>query len=82
MTALQRDLADFHQFASREVETAGDDVDLEDLLNQWRAAQEQAETLAAIRRGLEDSANGRMYELHEVDAMIRKSLGLPESPIQ
>jgi len=77
MTAIQSDLDGFHNFASEELARSGRDLTLEDLLRQWRARQEQAETLASIRRGIADSEAGRVQGLTAVDDSIRVELGFP-----
>jgi hypothetical protein len=77
MSVSQSDLDNFHHFASQELSHRGAELSLDDLLNKWRAQQEQAETMASIRRGVEDANSGRVHDLADVDAKIRTELGFP-----
>lgn len=77
MTAIESDLDSFHHFASAELAHGGRNLTLEELLQQWRARQAHAETLASIRRGVDDAEAGRVHDLTAVDAKIRAELGFP-----
>ena len=77
MTISQSDLDSFHYFATNELAQAVREVSLEELVSQWRAQQDDAETLASIRRGIADAEAGRVQDLNEVDAKIRTELSLP-----
>lgn len=77
MQITQRDLDSFHSFASRELTNGGRALSLEDLLQEWRCKQEEVETIASIRRGIDDAEAGRVESLADVDASIRAELGFP-----
>ena len=77
MIVNQSDLDDFHQFASREIAQRGQSLNLEDLITQWHAQQEHEETVASVRRGVDDADAGRMRDATEVDKTIRNELGFP-----
>jgi len=66
----------FRQFVSRQIES-GTTMSLEQCVQQWREEYDRAETIAAIKRGIEDIEAGRVHTLEEVDAHIRQKLGLP-----
>lgn len=76
MSTVHNDLESFHQFASLQLTGKGTKRTLEDLLRDWRAQEERNATIESVQRGIEDSANGRVRGLTEVDADIRKELGL------
>jgi hypothetical protein len=77
MSVNQSDLDSFHQFAVRALAQQGEDLSLEDLLEQWRAQQDRAETIASVRRGVGDASAGRIRDAAEVDATIRTELRFP-----
>ena len=77
MSVSQSDLDSFHHFASQAITQSGADVSLDHLLNEWRARQEHDETIVSIRRGVADAEAGRVRDLAEVDAQIRRELGFP-----
>ena len=77
MQITQSDLDSFHSFASRELTNGGRAHSLEDLLQEWRCKQEEVETIASIRRGIDDAEAGRVQSLADVDASIRAELGFP-----
>ena len=52
-----------------------DDV-LREAMTTLEQRREEAETMASIRRGLEDEAAGRMRPFSEVDADIQKKFGM------
>jgi predicted transcriptional regulator len=73
----QSDLDDFHHFASQELAHPSRALSLEDLVRQWNAQREQAETIASVRRGVADAEAGRVRDAGDVDAAIRAELGFP-----
>lgn len=77
MAVNQSDLDSFHDFASQTLARLSGDQSLEDLLKLWRAKQEHTETVASVRRGVEDADAGRLLDLEHVDAKVRSELGLP-----
>jgi hypothetical protein len=77
MSVSQTDLNSFHFFASEVLGRCGPDVSLEDLVKQWHAQRERDETIASVRRGVDDAAAGRLRDAAEVDTSIRMALGLP-----
>jgi hypothetical protein len=80
MSMSQSELDGFHQFASNALASGGRDLSLEGLLRQWRdqqEEQEEVETIASIRRGIDDAEAGRVQNLADVDAKIRDELGFP-----
>jgi hypothetical protein len=77
MPANQRELDNFHQFATSALANDGRQQELEDLLQAWRERDEESETLDSIRRGVDDVECGRVSDLDEVDAKIRDEFGFP-----
>jgi hypothetical protein len=77
MIVNQSDLDSFHDFATRLLATTVGDLSLDDLLSQWQAKREQAETVESVRRGVADADAGRLHDLTDVDAKIRADLGFP-----
>ena len=77
MIVNQSDLDSFHNFATHLLATSAGDLSLDELLSQWRAKREQAETVESVRRGVADADTGRLRDLADVDAKIRADLGFP-----
>jgi hypothetical protein len=77
MPAIAEELDQFTRFVRERLNRDATDLSLEDCLREWRAAQDEQETLAAIQRGLDDMAAGRYKTIAEVDAEIRKRRGWP-----
>ena len=77
MTMSQSELDSFHNFATNILAHGNRDISLEDLVSQWHSQREHAETLASIRRGLDDAGAGRVHDIDDVDAQIRAELGFP-----
>ena len=77
MTVNQNDLDSFHSFATHQLAQAGRDLTLDDLISQWNAQREHADTVASIRQGVADAEAGRVHDLNEVDAKIRAELDFP-----
>ena len=77
MTATQENIDSFHRFATERLKNGSQDLSMDELYRQWRAAREEAETVASIQRGLDDAEAGRVRSLDEVDADIRQELGFP-----
>jgi hypothetical protein len=77
MAITQNDLDDFHNFASQELAQTRPVLSLEDLVREWNAQREQAETIASVRRGVADAEEGRLRDASEVDTAIRGELGFP-----
>ena len=77
MTVNQSDLDSFHDSASNLLAKAGRDLELEDLVSQWHAQREHADTIESIRRGIGDAVAGRVHDLADVDAHIRNVLSFP-----
>jgi hypothetical protein len=75
MPFTQSELDTFYHFASCRLEE-GFVESLSDCVNQWEI--EKAETIAAIKEGLEDVAAGRTQPFEEAIAEIRAELGLPQ----
>lgn len=75
MTINQSDLDSFHHFATNLLAESGRELELEELMRQWRAERDRAETVDSIRRGIADAETGRVHELADVDAKIRTELG-------
>ncbi|MFQ5731829.1 MAG: hypothetical protein ACE5KM_07730 [Planctomycetaceae bacterium] len=76
MPVTDQELQSFTRFVSEQMEQ-DNALSLEQCLDRWRAQQERAETIAAVRRGEADVAAGRVHSLDEVDAAIRKKYGFP-----
>ena len=75
MPVTELELQSFTRFVAERMESNGNDLSLEECLDQWRVAQEREETIAAVRRGVADMDAGRHRSLEEVDAAIRKKYG-------
>jgi predicted transcriptional regulator len=76
MSISQSDIDSFHLFASRELPNCAPGQMLEDLARKWQLQREQEETLASIRRGIEDAEAGRVRSIAEVDERISAELGM------
>jgi hypothetical protein len=77
MIVNQSDIDSFHNFATHLLAMTGGDLSFDELLSQWRAEREQAETVESVRRGIADAEAGRLHDLADVDAKIRADLGFP-----
>jgi hypothetical protein len=77
MTLNQSDLDSFHNFATNVLAHANHDFSLEELVTKWREECELAATVQSIQRGVADVEAGRIHDLADVDARIRKELGFP-----
>ena len=75
MTVTQSDLNNFHDFATHLLAQTGRELSLEELVTQWQSERDQAETVASVRRGVADAEAGRVHDLADVDAVIRRELG-------
>jgi len=75
MPVTESELQSFTEFVSRQMENQSA-LSLEECLEQWRAEQERAETIAAVQRGVADMEAGRYQTLEEFDAGFRKEFGL------
>lgn len=76
MPVTELELKSFTEFVSAQMEL-DDTLSLELCLDRWRAEQERAETIAAVKRGVADMEAGRFQTLEEFDAEFRKVFGLP-----
>ena len=76
--SIQSELRDFVQFASRRVESGDDRSSLEELVTQWRQGIEYAETVADVRQGIIDDAQGKAQPLADAFADVRKKLGIAD----
>jgi predicted transcriptional regulator len=77
MTITQTELDSFHLFATHILARTKRKLSLEQLMFEWQAKREQAETVESVRRGIADAEAGRLCDLAEVDAKIRTELGFP-----
>jgi predicted transcriptional regulator len=77
MSVNLSELDSFHQFAVRALAGRSEDLSLEELLKRWRAQQDREDTIASVRRGVNDAEAGRIRDMAEVDASIRAELGFP-----
>ena len=73
----QSDLDSFHCFATDQITKIGRQISLEQLVEEWQIQRADAETVASIRRGVEDAEAGRVQSLSDLDARIRSELGFP-----
>lgn len=74
MGVTQAEIEDFQSFVRRRLQAGESSLSLEDCLRLWRAEQERAATLAAIREGLDDIAHGRVRPADEVLRELRDGL--------
>lgn len=77
MPAASDELRSFHEFVGRKLAEAGaGTLSLDEALELWhwerRSPREEAETLEAIRRGLEDLDAGRTRPARDVLAELRR----------
>jgi hypothetical protein len=77
MIINQNDLDNFHNFATDLLAKTGSDLSLDDILSQWCAEREHAETIESVHRGVADAEAGRLHDLVDVDAKVRAELGFP-----
>ena len=76
--SIQSELRDFVQFASHRVASGDDRLSLEELVRQWRQGAEYAETVADVRQGIIDDAQGKAQPLADAFADVRKKLGIAD----
>ena len=76
MAVTNEELESFHHFVSEQINNGGTDS-LEECLQLWRNAREEAETIASVQRSLDDVDAGRYQTLEEVDSEIRSEFGFP-----
>jgi len=74
MPAIAEELDQFTRYVRERLSHDAADLSLEDCLREWRAAQEEAETVAAVQRGLDDIAAGRYMTIEEADRYVRGQL--------
>jgi len=74
MPITEDEIRGFADYAKRRLGNGGADS-LEECLQQWRAEQIDSETVASIRRGLDQADAGQSRAFHEVDADIQKKYG-------
>ena len=68
---MSNDLAEFYRFIEKKLRTIGNSMTPEQALAEWR---EQVETMASIRRGLDDARAGRVHPAGEVLDELRREL--------
>lgn len=68
------ELRSFQQFIAEQLRNGGPMPSPEECVGLWRMERERAETLAAIREGLEDVKAGRVQSLEEFDAEFRAAV--------
>lgn len=76
MSTTLEQLDEFHRFARERLSQGEPELSIEDCLRLWRARVEYEETVAAVRQGVADIEAGRGRPFAEVDAEIRRDLGL------
>jgi hypothetical protein len=74
MGVTQAEIDGFEAFVRQRLQTGDSALGLEDCLRLWRKEQEHAETLVAIREGLDDLAQGRVRPADEVLRELREEL--------
>jgi predicted transcriptional regulator len=74
MPAIAEELDQFTRYVRERLISNSADLSLEECLREWRAAQEEAETIAAIQRGLDDIAAGRYMTIEDADGYVRSQL--------
>lgn len=82
-TERANDLQAFRDFADAKLSNGGAEITLEEALALWEyensPEDEKAETIRAIRRGLDDMYAGRTRPAEEVFADIRRKFGFGSS---
>jgi hypothetical protein len=73
--SIQSELRDFVQFATSRVESGGDRLSIEELVRQWRQTSEFAQTVADVRQGITDAAQGKAQPISAVFEDVRRKLG-------
>lgn len=75
------ELAQFHQFVAQRLAHGSTGLTPEECLDEWRAhhpmAEDTAESVAAIGRGLAQMRAGEGVALDEFDRQFRQEQGLP-----
>lgn len=74
--AIQTELRNFVQFATQRVETGELCSSLEELVQQWRRDTEYVETVADVRQGIADDADGKTQPVADAIAEVRQKLGI------
>jgi len=77
MSTTIEEIERFAEFARRTAAGEDNGPTLEECLRMWREQQELEETVAAIKRGEEDFAAGRVMSVEDAGRRIRANLGWP-----
>lgn len=72
MAVTQEDLENFHRFASQRIGNGAPELSLGELVEEWRAAQENRDVHAAIQESLADVEAGRTTPFREASAEFRR----------
>ncbi|MEX0726474.1 MAG: hypothetical protein WD065_09420 [Planctomycetaceae bacterium] len=59
MSSLQHDLESFTRFAQQKIHTAGEELSIDDLYDQWRENHSTPDDAAAIAASVRDMENGK-----------------------
>jgi hypothetical protein len=76
--SIQSELRDFVQFASTRVLSGDGELSVEELVRQWRQSTEYAQTVADVRQGVADAAQGKAKPIQEAFADVSKKLGIAD----
>ncbi|RPH82732.1 MAG: hypothetical protein EHM77_02825 [Planctomycetaceae bacterium] len=76
--SIQSELLDFLQFASSRVASGDDRLSIEELVRQWRQTSEFAQTVADVRQGITDAAQGKAQPISDAFADVRRKLGIAD----
>ncbi len=79
---LQDELADFHRFVAEQLDNGGARPSPEECLDMWRAVhpspEELDESVASVKRALDQANRGEGKSLEEFDRDFRKKHDLPQ----
>ncbi len=73
MQPTTSELEDFYRYLGKHLENGGADLSPEEVLAMWR---DRAESIEAIKEGLEDVKAGRVTPLEEFDREFRTKHGI------
>ncbi|MFQ5734883.1 MAG: hypothetical protein ACE5KM_23355 [Planctomycetaceae bacterium] len=74
MPITKGDLLDFHRFAGEKLDNGGAES-LQELVSQWEAAREHAQSVAGIQKSVAEYEAGKSVSADEAFSEVRRQLG-------
>ena len=75
MSTLIEQINSFHAFAIQQANNGGATLTIDEVYDRWRQEQELEETIADVRRGLEQLERGEGMSLNELRDKLHQRLG-------